>query len=95
MGFLRILFGPEIPPAASDSGESDENWDECLHNKKLNGVVSKSRIQAIKDVDLKSKAKYDSMDTHIKRLRELRVKIRERKAAKKAAATLRAEVEPV
>lgn len=81
--FIAFLFGPssEIPPAAS----SHEEWDERAHNRRFNGVVGGAKLEAIKQVDLRSKARYDSMDGHIRRLRELKDKLHAKKVAKRAA----------
>lgn len=84
---FRFIFGPnlEIPPAASDHKDGDTDWAERVQNQRLKGVISKSKLEVIRQTDLRAKARYDSMDVHIMRLCELKLKIRAKKAAKRAA----------
>jgi len=83
---LDKLLGPklEFPPAASEHDESD--WDDKTHNKQLNGVVSKHKRDVIKAIDLRSKVKYDTMDRHITKLREIKDQLKAKKEAKLLAA---------
>ena len=79
MGLLRWLFGPSIPPAASD-------WDEKEYNRSLRGTLPSIQVDLIKRADAQSKKKYDEMDRHIVKLKEAREKIKKLKEAKKTAA---------
>lgn len=88
MGLLRWLFGPSIPPAASE-------WDEKEYNRSLRRSMPPIQVDLIKRADEQSKRKYDEMDKHIVKLKEAKEKIQKLKAAKNnQAATSATAPEP-
>jgi hypothetical protein len=90
MGLFKWLFGPSIPPAASE-------WDEKEYNQSLKRQLSTVQVDLIKRADEQSKQKYDEIDRHIVKLKEAKEKIKKLKEAKKnqaATSTTAPEPEP-
>jgi hypothetical protein len=76
----KSIFGDkdlvEFPPAGS--GRRGE-WDERDHNVKLVRVMGRKRSKMIRAADEQSKATYDTLDRHLKMLRDLRDRLRRRR----------------
>lgn len=79
MGLLRWLFGPDVPPAASE-------WDEKEYNQHLSRTLDSQKVDLIKLADERSKKKYDEIDEHIEKLKRAKEKIKQLKEKKKKAA---------
>jgi hypothetical protein len=76
---IKLMFGDNLsqfPPAGS--GRRGD-WDESPHNAKLARTIGKRRSSIIKSADEQTKARYDVMDQHIKKLRNLRDSMRAQK----------------
>lgn len=87
MGLLRWLFGPDIPPAASE-------WDEKEYNQHLSRTLSNQKVNLIKIADERSKQRYDEIDAHIEKLNRVKEKIRYLKRKKLAEADKIAQEQP-
>lgn len=75
---VRLSRMSRLPPAASPA---EAMWNEKTHNQALAGFPG-ATAQAIRESDMKSKAVYDGMDHSIQQLRDVQVKLAERKAVK-------------
>jgi hypothetical protein len=80
-----VIPDTRIPPAASEYDDELEKirWSDRSHNSTLLGIVNTRQATILQEVDLKAKERYDNMDRHVRTLRELKVKIQERKASRK------------
>jgi len=71
MGFIAWLLGPNIPL----TNKLDENeW-----NKHLSSALDDQKIDLIKVMDERSQKRYDKMDIHIQKLKEIKARIKQLK----------------
>ena len=83
---MRAISGPSEPQGETSkgNGKTQEGWNSKPHNKKLKRMANKTRAEAIEECDRLSQERYDDIDEHIQKHRDLQMRIRTFKQKKSA-----------